>query len=207
MESSKFLYIPALIIFMFSFSVISGGGEPFLQKGDEDSIVKRTDNYINYMNRMAAHGDQYMKTYAKISGHSKFRAVTNSGHWPDGIESTVNVVSYKGEPAEYAETPVSGPNASNIEYDNYYYNGKILAYRYFEVFTHSDCTGGSLTNSVTQYYDSTGKYVKTIHVLFDANNHQVDPQSCPSAHIDLTHIYKTYSDTPLAKEGIEGKGK
>ena len=207
MKPVQYIFILLALISGFTFSVRGTGAALFLQPDNIDSIVKRTDNYINYMNRMAAHGNPYMKTYAKIQGHPKFRAVTNPTHWPDSIEYTVNVVSYNGAPAEYAETPVSGTGGSDIEFDNYFYNGKLLAYRYFEVLPHSDCTGGSLTNAVTQYYDSTGKYIKTIHVLFDAANHQINPDTCPAVHTDLSHIYNSYADTPLAKEGIESKGK
>ncbi len=204
-----FRYI--IIIIVFSFSIVVFGnfshGKTLYHINDEDSLIKRTDNYIRYINAIGAHGNQYMKTYVKLTGQKKFVPVLNPGHWPDSIEQTVNVISYEGKPAEYSETPFSASGESNIEYDNYFYNGKLLAYRYFEVMNNSFCTGGTLTNTVILYYDSTGKYIKTVHTLFDDKNNSIDPDICLSAKSDLTHIYNSFSETPLAKEGIEKKQK
>src|SRR6185437_14788525 len=168
-------------------------GNVSLSYGNGDSMVRRTDNYIQYVNGIASHGNRFMKTYVKISGHKKYRQITDYRGWPDSTEETINVVFYKNEPVEYAETPLNIPGGTNLEYDNYYYEGKILAYRVFEVINQSACTSGALTNTMTVYYDSTGKIFKTLHTLFGSNNQPVDTATCAAVLNDFTHLYRSYS--------------
>ena len=202
---------PLISLFAFAMAALLFAGRSkayiVLLQGNEDSLIRRTDNYIQYVNGIAAHGNRFMKTYIKISGHKKYRQITDYRGWPDSTEETINVVLYKNEPVEYAETPLTVANGTNLEYDNYYYQGKLLAYRIFEVLNNNECTGGILTNTMTAYYDSTGRIFKTLHTLFGSNNQPIDTATCAAALNDFSHLYRTYSETPLAKEGIETKTK
>jgi len=177
-----------------------------LRQSKDDSLVHYIDNYIQFVNGIASHGSQYMSTYIKIEGRKKFKPNPDSEYWPDSIEETVNVVRYNKEPIEYAETPLIVPTGTNLEYDNYYYKGKLMAYRVFEVLNNSECAGGTLTSTMTAYYDSTGRNIKTLHTMFGSNNQPIDATRCPALN-DFSHLYKSYSETPLAKEGIETKAK
>ncbi len=202
MKGFKYLIcLVAFISIIFSFGFKSGGRK-FTRIMSDDSLVKRTDNYIRYINAIGAHGSQYMKTYVKVSGKNKYEAVLNTSKWPDSITETVNVIYYNNEPAEIAETPVTASGGDNIEYDNYFYNGKLLAYRYFDVMNNSYCTGSTLTNTVIVYYDSTGRCIKTTHTLFDEANKALDPEICLGAKADLSHLYNSYKESPLAKLGV-----
>jgi hypothetical protein len=200
------------LIFLSAFQVLScfTGNQVDAKQpatiGNQDSIVQRADNYIQYVNGLAGHVDQYVSTYIKIAGHRKFIPNPDFEYWPDSIEETISLVRNNKEPVEYAETPLVLPKGTNLEYDNYYYRGKILAYRVFEVITNNDCTGGSLTNTMIAYYDSTGKNIKTLRKMFGSDNQVIDSLKCPGLN-DFSHLYKSYSETPLAKEGVEKRGK
>ena len=172
----------------------------------DDSLMHYIDNYIQYVNGIAAHGNQYMTTYIKIEGRKKFKPNPDFEYWPDSIEETLNIVRYNKEPIEYAETPLMVPTGTNLEYDNYYYKGKLMAYRVFEVVNNSECAGGTLTITMTAYYDSTGRNIKISNTMSGPNNQHIDGTRCPVLN-DFSHLYKSYSETPFAIEGIETKGK
>ena len=200
------------LIFLIAFQVLpffivnQADAQQSGQPENQDSIVQRADNYIQYVNGLAGHIDQYVSTYIKIAGHKKFIPNPDFEYWPDSIEETISLIRYNKEPVEYAETPLVLPKGTNLEYDNYYYKGKILAYRVFEVITNSDCAGGNLTSTMIAYYDSTGKNIKTLRTMFGSDNQVIDSVKCPVLN-DFSHLYKSYSETPLAKEGIEKRWK
>jgi len=199
--------IPILIFLLtFVMSLNQADAQQSGSRSNQDSIVQRDDNYIQYVNGLAGHVDQYVSTYIKIAGHKKLIPNPDFEYWPDSIEETLSLVRYNKEPVEYAETPLVLPKGTNLEYDNYFYKGKILAYRVFEVVTNSDCAGGSLTNTMIAYYDSSGKNIKILHTMFGSDNQVIDPSRCPVLN-DFSHLYKSYSETPLAKEGVEKRGK
>jgi len=191
---------------MSCLSVAQSKGSMSISQSKDDSLVHYIDNYIQYINGIAAHGTQYISTYIKISGHKKLIPNPDFEYWPDSIEETISVLRYNKEPVEYAETPLLVPTGTNLEYDNYYYKGKLMAYRVFQVTSNSECAGGTLTSTMIAYYDSTGRIIKTLHSMFGANNHPIDASRCPVID-DFSHLYKSFSETPFAKEGIEPKPK
>lgn len=205
MKSLKIYILPIVLFALPLLSINQRDGKMLIQSKD-DSLVHHIDNYIQYVNGIASRSGQYMSTYIKIEGKEKFKANPDPEYWPDSIEETVNVIRYKKEPIEYAETPLIVPTSTNLEYDNYYYKGKLMAYRVFEVLNNCECAGGTLTNTMTAYYDSTGRNVRTLHTMFGSNNQPIDTTRCPIIN-DFSHLYKSYSETPLAKEGIETKAK
>jgi len=208
MKSTLLLFLPLSFAILALFSAGRCKENRLTDPGNnKDSLVRKTDNYIQYVNGIAAHGSRFMSTYIKISGHKKYSPSPGFGYWPDSIEQTVNVIKYNSEPVEYTETPLNVPGGTNLEYDNYYYKGKLMAYRVFEVVNNSGCTDGTLTNTMTAYYDSTGGFIKTSHALFGSNNEPIDTVRCAAALNDFSHLYKSYSETPLVKDGIEAKAK
>jgi hypothetical protein len=140
----------------------------------------------------------------KTQRQIKYLQIIDAEHWPDSIEETVNVVYYNGEPVEYIETPICTTKNMNIEYDNYFYKKRSLAYRGFSILNENVCGKGSVSKTTVIYFDSLGTVLKTMNSLVDANNIPIDSTACPVKLNYSNHIYRSYSQTPLAKEGIEG---
>jgi len=202
---TKILLMFALSIFVLAFKDEPPGKQnPPMTKKHLDSIISFENRYMQAADSIAGRGGWTAKVYAKVANHLKFIQVKDQ-IWPDSLLSSVTVAYFRDKPIAYLEVPVSQTDDSYHEYDNYFYKGKLIAFKITHFVFKSNCGpgDGAIKERTIMYLDTTGIEVKRVHSVVDVNNKPVASETCyPKMQNDYI-MYRSYAETPLAKFGIE----
>jgi hypothetical protein len=190
------------LVLLSSFSKTTGKQTNF-SEGKQDTIVPFAKRYISYMDNLASKGSWNKKTYIKRINHSQYNPVINE-NWPDSIEETVYVFTFKEVPVIYTEVPISQEN--NYKENNwYFYKGSIIARKNIIQEFSSKCTKdhGLLDIESLTIYDTTGSPVIHNFTVKDSKNRPVNAENCNLKTDTNNVIYRTFNETPLVRSRVK----
>jgi hypothetical protein len=177
------------------------------QRPLKDTMVPFAKKFVSYVDNVGSKGQWNRKVYVKRVNHDKLRAVPNPDAWPDSIEKTINVIYLKGQPVAYVEIPLTQAGDTYLEYDWYFYKGKLVATKVIYTDYKSAClkNPGLLNEKTFIVYDSIANPFSKEFTAEDITNKPIDLKKCGQVPMDQITLYKTFSETPFNKYGIEKK--